>query len=1168
MNINCDIDPLSTYDYPYDYNSHPLNPYGNIHTVKQEQPMINPEFLHHFMDNAYRNNDKLHPNNQQCQESQFTDRPAASNINNGNQNYRNASVNNVLNPASTTNDVDIKPFIHPKKIKKEKGKKSSYFSEKILDNDFKFYGCSVCNISFISLQELDQHILIHKDRITSYGLKIKKQMKRKTLEKEQKKKKKLMKEVKIEGNLDIEIKPEDGYIGNEKASEYGVNKNENNGNIISNFSNGTDSISYGNNSTDNGNMGANNGNTLNNSGPKGTESLNRGNNCNQNVGMDNGNSSYVDSDSKSDVKESIANVKEVVDNKPDSKEDDNNLAKIYKCFACLKQFTLSYYLKLHVRSHTDEKPYTCNVCGQSFITASKLGRHNKLMHLSVRYQCRICYRFFAKFECLTRHFDKKHPDDKLEGEPYDYNAILPYLKELEEQLKEQSEDTKKQKTEDLWEDWPAPIDNVAPVERKDDVEEKPIEIILQGDMPHVVQVKKEEPDPEFAAVIDSDIPMCETVDVNVQVPCDVTFDNDSGGGDDARDDAVKSDVDAFGDDGKRLRDTTVLEARDEHVKSDVDAFGDDGNVSDDNYFPSGTWVPPTPKPETEADPPPPFSSSSKRGGANRRRSDGALKCDICNKRISTVTYMKVHMRTHTGERPFVCYVCSRGFITSSKLHRHVLTHSEAWADKLGEFIILSYIDTVLYRYCHYYIACGVDRVNVCVSTLVHSILHLYTLKCEVCNKRISTVTYMKVHMRTHTGERPFVCYVCSRGFITSSKLHRHVLTHSEAWADKLDGEEKVKEEIPEKTEEGDNVKKKKKKRNKKDKMNVIKRAKAEFAAKSKGESKSSRRWQHRCEFCYRKFLHAETLQVHKKSHEGETLVFKCHYCLEPQPDEAALGLHEATHTGDTPYLCTDCGKQYRRREAMVYHKRQHKPDRLFYCEICLKSFNAHCKLQRHVQSHRERKYVLRYECPVCAHMFHTKYHVRMHLTTHQKEGLIDEKNHSEILAMVMQNARKFPKHADATAAPPETLPDDDRSRVCNICGETFQHFYYLEEHLKSHGSKIALEDINNEEVKKHICTVCNKAFKLHYYLKLHSFTHTKEKPFMCQQCGKGFITRGKLKRHLETHTGIKKHQCHICCKFFTRSSYLRIHVRTIHGTQDYNSRLGKKFIERQAMDVY
>lgn len=35
-----------------------------------------------------------------------------------------------------------------------------------------------------------------------------------------------------------------------------------------------------------------------------------------------------------------------------TKHDTLNLQKIYKCFACQKQFTLSYYLKLHVRSHT------------------------------------------------------------------------------------------------------------------------------------------------------------------------------------------------------------------------------------------------------------------------------------------------------------------------------------------------------------------------------------------------------------------------------------------------------------------------------------------------------------------------------------------------------------------------------------------------------------------------------------------------------------------------------------------------------------------------------------------------------------------------------------------------------------------------------------------------
>ncbi|KOB77839.1 Uncharacterized protein OBRU01_03367 [Operophtera brumata] len=32
-------------------------------------------------------------------------------------------------------------------------------------------------------------------------------------------------------------------------------------------------------------------------------------------------------------------------------------------------------------------------------------------------------------------------------------------------------------------------------------------------------------------------------------------------------------------------------------------------------------------------------------------------------------------------------------------------------------------------------------------------------------------------------------------------------------------------------------------------------------------------------------------------------------------------------------------------------------------------------------------FVLRYECPVCANVFHTRWHVQMHLKSHQKEGL-------------------------------------------------------------------------------------------------------------------------------------------------------------------------------------
>ncbi|KAF9411978.1 hypothetical protein HW555_009392 [Spodoptera exigua] len=252
----------------------------------------------------------------------------------------------------------------------------------------------------------------------------------------------------------------------------------------------------------------------------------------------------------------------------------------------------------------------------------------------------------------------------------------------------------------------------------------------------------------------------------------------------------------------------------------------------------------------------------------------------------------------------------------------------------------------------------------------------------------------------------------------------------------------------------------------------------------------------------------------------------------------------------TAWRCPECCKN------QTYHRKRHAGARAWVCEVCSRAFPAACKLRAHAARHAAR-YVLRYECPVCAHMFHTRYHVHMHLGTHQREGLVAPHQRAQLLAMVLHNARRIPRHGAPALSGP--APADERSRVCNICGELFQHFYYLEEHLKTHGSRIALEDFDRPEDKKYVCPVCNKGFKLHYYLKLHSFTHSKEKPFICQQCGKGFITKGKLKRHLETHTGLKKYQCHICCKFFTRPSYLRIHIRTIHGTQDYNFRLDKAY---------
>lgn len=52
-----------------------------------------------------------------------------------------------------------------------------------------------------------------------------------------------------------------------------------------------------------------------------------------------------------------------------------------------------------------------------------------------------------------------------------------------------------------------------------------------------------------------------------------------------------------------------------------------------------------------------------------------------------------------------------------------------------------------------------------------------TYMCRVCGKPNAGPSLLERHMRTHTGERPFKCDLCNKGFTTKENMRRHRKVH-------------------------------------------------------------------------------------------------------------------------------------------------------------------------------------------------------------------------------------------------------------------------------------------------------------------------------------------------------------------------------------------------------
>lgn len=80
---------------------------------------------------------------------------------------------------------------------------------------------------------------------------------------------------------------------------------------------------------------------------------------------------------------------------------------------------------------------------------------------------------------------------------------------------------------------------------------------------------------------------------------------------------------------------------------------------------------------------------------------------------------------------------------------------------------------------------------------------------------------------------------------------------------------------------------------------------------------------YKCEFCGRNFRQWGDLKYHCTSRHSEEKQYQCEYCGKDFARKYSLIVHRRIHTGEKDYVCEFCQKKFRASSYLQNHRRIH-----------------------------------------------------------------------------------------------------------------------------------------------------------------------------------------------------------------------------------------------------
>lgn len=198
-------------------------------------------------------------------------------------------------------------------------------------------------------------------------------------------------------------------------------------------------------------------------------------------------------------------------------------------------------------------------------------------------------------------------------------------------------------------------------------------------------------------------------------------------------------------------------------------------------------------------------------------------------------------------------------------------------------------------------------------------------KCALCDANSEVIYDTKtiaIHLKTDHNERVYVCSICGSDFRKRTPYNEHMDEHISGTKDGV----------------------------------------------------------YECDLCQMAYTDVRLFRAHKKTHSSNMKIWTCNVCNKNYTSKNLLDEHRNMHTGDRPYKCPHCVKDFASKYTLTAHMKIHYDrKRPYECTECGKSFFSNQNLMQHERTHTGIK---EYECDVCQKKFGTTHNLDVHKIVH------------------------------------------------------------------------------------------------------------------------------------------------------------------------------------------